>query len=209
MPSAISFGDTGSTNYVKPQPETTPWAGDLIVGDEDASTGRFEFSGLTSGVTYRQYQQLGGSPAPSDLYVGDLLPASQIGLGLTIVTNQQTIVSDEIQPIVIGDDYLATNNRAIDVYIDPVAGVSLETATCTFGGETPYKGSWLVTGALAAVTINDVPKWRMRFQLVSADTIDCKPGCFLWSATLLSAGNRITRVQGEVQLVESQTIPQT
>jgi hypothetical protein len=135
----------------------------------------------------------------------DLLNAKiQTGV-ITVVSPVNT--DGSVNPIVIGDDYLTVNGRSIDVFIDPIPGVAVETATCTLGLEAKHKGDVLVTGLVAAVTVNALPKWRMRYELEYADTIECKPGCYDWTATLLSAaGKRITRVQGQVELVASQTI---
>lgn len=126
-----------------------------------------------------------------------------------IVTGQITIQSPvnedgSVNPIVIGDDYLAAHDRSFDFFIDPVTGVDPTTASCFFGGERENKGSWLVTGTVAVVDT----KWRMRFELASDDTIDCLKGCYEWSAELRPAeSKRITRITGEVELVRSQTIP--
>ena len=108
-----------------------------------------------------------------------------------------------INPIVIGDDYLTVHGRSFDIFIDPVDGVDVETATCFFGGSAQHKGSWLVQGVVTLV----VDRWRMRFQLQSDDTIDCKKGCYEWSAELRPAeSKRITRITGTVELIQSHTI---
>ena len=113
----------------------------------------------------------------------------------------------ELNPIVIGDDYLAANGRAFDFLIDPVPGIAVETTSCLFGGQSPHRGEWLTTGVVTAVTIDGVPKWRMRAELDADDTIECRGGCYAWSTTLLNAlGKRITRITGDVALIDSQTI---
>lgn len=137
----------------------------------------------------------------------DAIQAKTDLIGTGVITVVSPVNTDgSFNPIVIGDDYLTTNGRSLDVFIDPIPGVAVATATCTLGLEAKHKGDVLVTGLVAAVTVNALPKWRMRYQLEYADTIECKPGCYDWTATLLSAGTRITRVQGQVELVASQTI---
>lgn len=143
------------------------------------------------------------------------LQSIEAGIAEILVKIQTGVISivspvnqdGSLNPLVIGDDYLAANSRSIDLFIDPIDGVSAETVTCTFGGMAQHRGDWLVSGTVTAVTIDGNPKWRLRFELDAADTIDCKPGCYAWSATVLSsAGKRITRITGEVALVASQTI---
>lgn len=56
-----------------------------------------------------------------------------------------------VLPIVIGDDYLAANNRAFDFFVAPVAGVDINTVQCWFGAEFKHRGKWLVSGTVALV----------------------------------------------------------
>lgn len=132
-------------------------------------------------------------------------------LNSKIQTGAVTVVSPvnqdgSINPIVIGDDYLAAHARSFDFFLDPVVGVDVNTCTCRFGGEKSHKGAWNKIGTVAAVTVNSVIRWRMRFELVSGDTLGkCLPGCYDYCATLLLPG-RATKITGEVELIESQTI---
>jgi hypothetical protein len=78
-------------------------------------------------------------------------------------------------PIIIGDDYLAASGRAFDWFVDP--GVfSVAQATCWFGFAGVNVGSVLVQGTVSAVTIEGVPKWRLRFEIPRSQTVNLKPG---------------------------------
>lgn len=111
-----------------------------------------------------------------------------------------------INPLVIGDDYIAAQGRAIDLFVDPISGLNVVDCSCTFGGEAAHRGSWLVPGVVSLQTVDGQPKWRMRFELAEDDTRDCKPGCYAWGATLQPPARRATKITGSVELIESHTL---
>ncbi len=160
---------------------------------------------------------LGGVPFGSEIYDitaenGTFQPRSEVGIATVnakLQTGQIAIVSPvnqdgSVNSIVIADDYLAANDRAFDFFIDPIAGVSVESLMCYFGGERVHKGKWLVAGTASLQT----GKWRLRFELASSDTAQCLPGCYEWSVEArTNAGKRLTRITGEVELIETHTLP--
>jgi hypothetical protein len=88
--------------------------------------------------------------------------------------------------IVIGDDYLAANARAFEWTISARSGVTVGTATCSFGGSNAELGkSWLVTG-----TVSDLGagQWKLSFDLNKTVTADLMEGYYRWSVELVSAG---------------------
>lgn len=124
-------------------------------------------------------------------------------IGTASATVQAPVTqSGTIPELVIGDDYKAAEGRSIDILIAKPSGVTTSECSCRFGGDAPHLGSWLVTGTVADASNN---RLRMRFELESGDTLECKPGTYNWTATLITP-NRSTYVKGETELVETQTI---
>jgi hypothetical protein len=139
-----------------------------------------------------------GASAPADL--------TEVICEINIVDGNSQPVTDAgelIDPIVIGDDYLAVNNRSFTWTIDAIPGVTVGTATCYFGGV--YKTySWLVTGTITVVGT----QWLLSFDLLKADTEDLVPGLYRWSVEVQDAsGNEITKVRNArtVELIRKQT----
>lgn len=105
--------------------------------------------------------------------------------------------------IVIGDDYLAANNRAFAWTIPAIAGVTPGTATAKFGGAKEDE-SWLVTGTITV----DGGNWDLSFDLPRTATEELSEGHYAWSVKVYSvSGTEITRVRSDkhlVQLVQGQ-----
>lgn len=112
-------------------------------------------------------------------------------------------------PIVIGDDYLAASGRAFDWFVDP--GVfDISEATCWFGGalaSNPERSAWLVEGDVEAVTVSGQPKWRLRFELATADTLGLRPDTHNWSVELRgpTGPENITKILGTASVADSYT----
>lgn len=124
-----------------------------------------------------------------------------IGTASATVLSPVTAGGD-IPELVIGDDYKASEGRSIDVYIAKPAGVTTNQCSCLFGGHADHLGSWLVSGTVSDASGN---RLRLRFELESGDTIECKPGTYERTVTLVTP-NRSTYIKGETELVETQTI---
>jgi hypothetical protein len=96
-------------------------------------------------------------------------------------------------PIIIGDDYLASNARAFEWTITARTGVVVGTASCRFGGTNEeLNKSWLVTG-----TVSDIGggQCKLSFDLTKTVTGALEEGYYRWSVELLSAGGtEITEV---------------
>lgn len=128
-----------------------------------------------------------------------------IGGGQAIVQAQPVNAQGELDPIIIGDDYLLPS-RVFVFDVDPPLHYAIEQATCYFGGKAFKKGAWLVQGTVVAVTVEGNPKWRMTFELPRAQTSQLQPACFLWSAELRGpAPEHTTKIRGKVDVVEAQT----
>lgn len=163
---------------------------------ESGSTGSY---GVTVTDAYPVWSILvAGSTAPADF-------SSQLAT-ISIVDGATQPVTEEgeiVEPIIIGDDYLAANNRAFNFYVEAVTGVTIGTATCFFG--LKYKDYTLtVEGTLSEVG----SEWLMSFDITRTDTESLVPGHYTWSAEVTAAdGTEITRVRNArtVELVRKQT----
>lgn len=108
-------------------------------------------------------------------------------------------------PIVIGDDYLAANDRAFTWDIDSIDGFVVGTSTCYFGGKKDDDNSW---NKLGTVSDNGDGTWNLSVDLAKTDTASLEEGYYAWSVEIRSAGGtEITPVRWgqRVQLVEKQT----
>lgn len=107
-------------------------------------------------------------------------------------------------PIVIGDDYLAADNRAFDWFIDPLPGV-IGDYTCHFGGDANLSTGWRLTGAMAAVTVDGNPKWRLRFEMVKAVSSLLTARNHRWSVEVRRSAIEMTKILGTVLVVPKYT----
>lgn len=136
--------------------------------------------------------------------------ATQVSLASLAASGSITLVSPVsttgiINPIVIGDDYLAANSRAFQWTIAAITGVTAGTAIASFGGKLDTNNSWLVTGSITV----DGANWVLSFDLPRTSTQSLSSGYYAWSVEITSAsGTEVTRVRSDVhqvQLVEKQT----
>ena len=113
-----------------------------------------------------------------------------------------------ISEIIIGDTYLAANDRAFSWTFTAPTGLAIGDCSFRFGGEASgnHTGSWLVVGSL---TDEGDGNWTGEAELIESDTINCEPGLYMWSAAVHGpAGEKITKVKSrthKVQLVTKQT----
>ncbi len=112
-------------------------------------------------------------------------------------------------PLIIGDDYLAANDRAFQWTVPAITGVTVGTATAYFGGKMINgTDNWLVSGTVADIGSG---QWRISVDLPKTATADLQPGRYRWSCEIRSAsGTEITRVRNAgdnktVMLVNKQT----
>lgn len=125
--------------------------------------------------------------------------------GVTVVS-PVSVGGQLVGPIIIGDDYLATNDRAFVWTIPAIENITRATATCKFGGK--FKDEfWLVEGT---ITDNeDADYWDISFDLPRASTLGLEPGWYDWSVEIKGAsdGPEATKIYGKkrVELRAKQT----
>lgn len=113
-------------------------------------------------------------------------------------------VGTEPLPIIIGDDYLAANNRAFEWTIPAITGYVAATSTCTFGGRRKTD-TWLVTGTITDLGGNS---WLLSFDVARTDTEGLSEGYYEWSVEVRNAGGtEITKARSgrNALLLDKQT----
>ena len=118
---------------------------------------------------------------------------------------QPTAVKDRlVDPIIIGDDYLASVGRNFEWQVNAISGYAAGDLSCRWGGKKDGVG-WLVTGTVSTITGGIA----LRFDLPKTATASLDPGYYAWSVEVYTTvgGIEVTRVIGRqpVQLVEKQT----
>lgn len=194
---------------------TTGTYGDFSIAVTEAITGWYRvvaYSGSTAVGSGDVYYP---SDTAGTYYVDDptLLTAIKAKTDLintnNVVFGGSPVASDgTIAEIVIGDTYLAANDRDFNWTVPAPSGLTLADCTCWFGGEAvgDHTGSWNVQGTLTDAGSGN---WKVSANLVESNTIDCEPGLYAWSAAIHGPnGTKITKVRSrtkKTQLVAKQT----
>lgn len=104
------------------------------------------------------------------------------------------VVDGEIEsPFIIGDDYLAANDRAFVWVVPKITGFVTASCTCHFG-VLSVNGfdNFVVDGA---ITDYDDDSWQISFDVAKVETSGFKPGPYNWSASVKHSGVEITSVK--------------
>lgn len=128
-----------------------------------------------------------------------------IGTG-SATTSSPVTPAGAINPITIGDDYLAIHSRVFEWTVDKPTDFNLADAVCWFGAKLDSCNKFLVSGSITDLGSN---RLKLTFELPKAKTKALKPGAYDWSVAIHdAAGNEITRVRSgtnSVALVEKFT----
>ncbi len=111
-----------------------------------------------------------------------------------IITSAPVATDGTIEEIIIGDDYLAANDRAFEWTVDEIPGFVAGSCTCTFGGKLNSDNAWAVNGS---ITDNGDDTWTLSFDLPAAATASLKEGGYLWSVQVEYQGKEVTRVKAD------------
>ena len=180
VPAGVALGDTVLVETAEDQPRAVV-TGQVVEADASES--------FAAEVSVEVVKGLTGNPV---VLTQPVSPDGQI-----------------VGPLVIGDDYLAINQRALMWTIPPIPGVTPATATTQLGFSHTRHGGVEVSGTVAD---NGDDTWTLIFGIESSDTEDAiKPGEYSWSVQVTSSdGKKITRVRNRddcyrVRWVEKQT----
>lgn len=184
---------------------------------ESASPNQGLFSASLADGLYAIFE---GTSQPTDWYQAVSIISvggSEISSVLAILQSGSAISRSPVAtngklsgPIFIGDAYLDSHGRAFSWLVSPVAGVSVGTVTCKFGGKSkkcPDNYSFLASGTVSLVTIDSVDYWKMKVDLQSSDTVNLIEDVYNWTASLVySDGKQETKFYGEEWLRKSLTL---
>lgn len=209
---------TGQTLYAKPKPlQTATWSSDVVTMTESGSTGEYAISGLTDGVDYTVFVQSGGSPASSDTKDGSIyyrIPLSEItsiqssvstiGTGLATV-NAPVADDGGLSYLVIGDDYLASNGRALEWTFDEISGITTSGAA-SFGLQNADDVTEEVTLSGSILDLGS-GTFKAQVEIQDTDLSALSAGYYNWSVSVIESGTKITIAQNlqrktRVQLLE-------
>lgn len=115
-----------------------------------------------------------------------------IGPGGAIL-NAPVTPTGTLNDIIIGDDYLAANDRAFEWTISAPTGIAVGDATCWFGisNAGDGTGSWNIEGTIT----DNGATWTLSFDVPKATTGACDEGVYWWSAAVHGPGDvEITQV---------------
>ncbi len=126
----------------------------------------------------------------ADNVLGRILSKTDL-IGTGSATSSSPVTpTGTINPITIGDDYLAIHQRVFEWTVDKPAGFDLTNAKCWFGGKLDSNNKWLVEGEITDLGSN---RLKLTFELPKAKTKALKPGNYDWSAAVHDqADNEIT-----------------
>jgi len=200
---------TGLTLYAYPDGTSlASWASSRVAVTEQAAPNLGRYYGVLDDSIATLWRLFIGSTQPSswDEAVEVFQIASTSIVNTASYAGPVDTEGDISAPIIIGDDYLAANDRAFVWTVSEIAGIDYTTATCTFGGERKGQ-SWSVTG-----TITDsatAGSWDLTFDLDRTDTATLRPGYYAWSVEIKGASDgaeaTVVRSGVEVELREKQT----
>lgn len=88
---------SGLNLYGKARPLNATWSTGIVNLTENSSTGEYSASTFADGTTYAIYRRVGGSPASSDIYLGDITPPSATGDLSTISSNTALIAAEIVK----------------------------------------------------------------------------------------------------------------
>ena len=148
-----------------------PWSTDLVTG----------YSGTQAGNILNSVKSQ-----------ADLIQAG----GTVNVTTPVTATGQLASPLIIGDDYLATNGRRFRWTVAFPSGYVIATSTARFGmryEDDEGVNSFIATGTVADATGGNV---YLDFDVSKTVTGTLRPGWYEWSVEIVSAtGVEITRVK--------------
>jgi hypothetical protein len=198
---ATQAGDLGGyvcTRVVANQPLRSVDLGALAAGDYDVY--------ISSPAGIRGFTQWALKVVSGIAYIADSWTELDTRLSTSMISPSIITAASVVAPngsipeIIIGDDYLAANDRAFEFTVSAPVGLTIGSCICKFGGKGRSGGMWLVTGTLTDVGSGN---WKLSFELDSSITEILKPGEYSWSVAVEQASTSITKVRssGKTTLV--------
>lgn len=211
---------SGNNLYAKARPLNVTWSTGVVTLTENSTTGEYSASTLADETIYAVYRRLGGSPASSDLYLGDINPPSTadvaaikaktdlIGTGTAIVSAPVSGDGDLLE-LIIGDDYLADNGRALEWTFDAIVDFTV-AAVGKFGLVNSEDATEVYLNSTGDVTEVSSGVWKVSFDIPADALTSLTPGYYDWSVSIEEDSVAVTvsrnrQNKTRVKLVEKQT----
>lgn len=157
-------------------------------------------SNLTAGA-YRLDYLVSGTCIGNEVYdvdgSGTYQPRSEAELSTTLTSIQTSInngtaiqsapvaTAGTISRIIIGDDYLAANDRQFSWTVAEPTGCVAATSECWFGGKDKAGNTWRVQGTIT----DNGSTWTLSFDLAKTDTADLICGIASWSVEIVNVSS--------------------
>lgn len=113
----------------------------------------------------------------------------------TIMDVPPVTASGRLRTLIIGDDYLAANGRALTWTVPAVAGFTVADVVARFGLTATLSCGVYSATVTGSVTDNLNGTWRVSIDLPGSATIALLSGDYDYSMTLQSNGVNITKIQ--------------
>jgi hypothetical protein len=144
-----------------------------------------------------------GTPQPVNwaasrgfFYLGDVVALDTLlartAAGVNVVFVSPVSQSGQLKELIIGDDYLAANGRALVWEFDPIAGMDIGDATATLGVKRgPINVTWS-----GAVSVDGNGQWQAAIEIENDEWVGITPGLYEYSLEIADGVNtrEITRV---------------
>jgi hypothetical protein len=159
---------------------------------ESQSTGDYWcqlfIAGTGQGVYFPVRDDVAYPWTPWEVIVNTLVDAVTVA-NVTQPTAAKERLTD---PIIIGDDYLASVGRNFEWQVNAVTNYTAAELGCTWTGSRNGTG-WSVTGTVTTITGG----LSLKFDLPSSATTSLKPGAYDWcvQVTTNTGGKVVTRVK--------------
>lgn len=117
--------------------------------------------------------------------------------GGTVQDNSPVTSTGKLRAIIIGDDYLAANNRQFAWTVDAVTGFVPASVSAVFSLRATLPCGTYSTSVTGTVSDLGAGRWSVSVDLPAAATANLVEGDYDWSMSLLSAGVVITKIQNQ------------
>lgn len=144
-----------------------------------------------------------------DLYLESIkVKLDSMGTGIVVITAPVS-VSGVLEELVLGDDYLTSNGRALEWTFPAIAGFTT-SATGKLGLRSDCNNELILTNGV--VTDVGGGDWKVTFDVLGTDTENLTPGNYDWSVEITQGGVEVTiakntMVRTMTRMVEKQTEP--
>lgn len=214
---------SGLDLYAKAKPlDTATWANGIVALTENGTTGEYSASTFVDSTSYNVFIQADVSPADTDTKTGititppgdGALTAEQaakialIGTGTAVVN---TPVADDgtLEELIIGDDYLLANGRALEWVFDEITGITT-AGEVHFGLQDALTGDEVYVNTAGTITDLGDGTFKAIIEIPKAALTALTPGQYDYSVQVVEGTTEITiaknrQIRTRVRLVAKQT----